>query len=56
MDKWEYKFVEHKVAPWPGNRPSGPSWVEKLNAAGQDGWEAVGTTSSITVLMKRRVS
>jgi hypothetical protein len=56
VEKWEYKFVKHKDAPWPGNRPSGPSWVAKLNAAGQEGWEAVGTPASMTILMKRRIT
>jgi hypothetical protein len=55
VDSWEYKLIELKVPPWPGNKPYRASWEEKLNAAGRDGWEAVGTPSSLNVLMKRRV-
>ncbi|MDQ4133141.1 MAG: DUF4177 domain-containing protein [Actinomycetota bacterium] len=56
MDRWEYKLIELKVSPWPGNKPDRSSWEEKLNAAGKDGWEAVGAPSAMNVLMKRRVS
>ena len=54
MDSWEYKFISHEDPPWPGTRPTSPSWEEKLNAAGAEGWEAVGAPSSTAILMKRR--
>jgi hypothetical protein len=55
LDRWEYKLIELKDPPWPGNKPTRRSWEEKLNAAGNEGWEAVGSPMTMEVLMKRRV-
>ncbi len=52
MTTWEYRIVSM------GFSERG-SLVDKLNAAGQEGWEAVSFASSAngsTALMKRRLS
>jgi hypothetical protein len=51
MSRWEYKFIFVELY-------DGFS-LSELNAAGLDGWEAVGTSESkgsVSILLKREVS